>query len=320
MTHKERYRDFYDSLENPPLFLAPWYLDAVARYDWQVTLSHDKDRINGAMVFDYDKRFKKELLSLPFMPAVNVLMDINKAKSPANQRSEERKILETLFSKLPDYDRLNLKLGSHIIDWRPILWSQPRRSKIGQRKYNQTTRYTSTFSAHHTIDAVRAGYKSSLRSQIKKAKKYLTVSDAGNTEDFLQLIKSTYDRKNDEMTFEEEHFIRWYKAVEGRGVLRKWLAYKADDLVGGILCVEDHDCLYYLFGGVEERYKKYASQSLLMDSAIAYSLARGIKFDFEGSMNQGIDYFFMKFNPEIVPYYEISHTPNIFLRLYQSLK
>jgi predicted N-acyltransferase len=150
-------------------------------------------------------------------------------------------------------------------------------------------------------------YKSSLRRDISKGRAHLTVHESTDSSLFYHFIASSYIRKGLSPSFSEGVFKRIFEES-----LKKNIAYaivSKDEngaSVGGIFCVQDHDALYYLFGGIDSSFNTRGSQSLLMHTAILHAMEQKKDFDFEGSMNEGIDRFFMSFNPEIIPYHRIS--------------
>ena len=75
-----------------------------------------------------------------------------------------------------------------------------------------------------------------------------------------------------------------------------------------------------MFGGFDHTIKGNPSQGYLLHIAIGDALKKSNDFDFEGSMNKQIDYFFMSFNPSIIPYHVIESYSNIFSKIYFSIK
>ena len=80
-----------------------------------------------------------------------------------------------------------------------------------------------------------------------------------------------------------------------------------NDPLAASFLVWDNSSTYYIISGYNES-RKLGGSNLLMWESILYGSKKAPVFDFEGSMNQGIESFFRSFGGQQTPYFEISKT------------
>jgi lipid II:glycine glycyltransferase (peptidoglycan interpeptide bridge formation enzyme) len=120
------------------------------------------------------------------------------------------------------------------------------------------------------------------------------------------MYEKTYKRQNRE----PPHPFRMIETIVNKSIERKqgriYTAYTEDNaLQSAIFVINDSQTSYYLLGGNDYSLKNINSNAVLLWHAIRDALAEGRSFDFEGSMNEGIEHFFRSFGGEQTPYFRI---------------
>ena len=157
------------------------------------------------------------------------------------------------------------------------------------------------------------GLKESLRRNIKKAEKQLTIEESNSISNLYQLKA---ERKNIEpVNYSLDYLNKIIKAVNNNYIL-----YYAKDenqsIIAGVLVVYDNDKAYYLLGSVKESHKNSGALSLLLWKSIVKCKTLGIfHFNFEGSMLKPIERYFRSFGAEQYVYFEVEKINNPLLKL-----
>ena len=73
--------------------------------------------------------------------------------------------------------------------------------------------------------------------------------------------------------------------------------------------VYDEKVCYYLLGATDSEYRSSGAQSLVIWEGIKFAAEHSKRFDFEGSMIEGIENFFRQFNNQCCTYYEVRKQP-----------
>lgn len=287
--------------------MQPWYLDIVCDDSWEVSIIEKNGKIEAALAYVLvKKRMLTYIMSPPFTPAIGLYMKINPKQKRINRTSHNRKTILNLFNSLPKYDSLKIKLSPDIIDWRSLFWNG----------YNQTTYYSSRIDFSKTMEEIFSECNNSIRALNKKAFDTLVISETSDSERLYRLISLTFKRKNKYFELRKGEFYSLIFELEARDKLLALVAKDKNDIdVGCIVCIEDGDTIYYIFGGFDSNYKTLGSQTALLIEAIEISRKKMKHFDFEGSMVKSIDKFFMAFDPDVLPYSVVFHTPSYLLKM-----
>jgi lipid II:glycine glycyltransferase (peptidoglycan interpeptide bridge formation enzyme) len=85
-----------------------------------------------------------------------------------------------------------------------------------------------------------------------------------------------------------------------------YVAFGEGVALSAIFVVNDLASSYYLLGGSDYSIKNINANAVLLWHAAKDALDSGRDFDFEGSMNEGIEHFFRSFGAKQTPYFRIS--------------
>jgi hypothetical protein len=81
------------------------------------------------------------------------------------------------------------------------------------------------------------------------------------------------------------------------------------------LFVWDSQSCYYLFGAALPAHKNSGAMSLLMWEGIQLAAAKGLSFNFEGSMVESVERFFRSFGARQQPYLSVERHNSFFYKL-----
>jgi hypothetical protein len=118
----------------------------------------------------------------------------------------------------------------------------------------------------------------------------LTVDDAPPLSEVLPLLEETARHGGFALT---PGIPRWWRAVRDRDAGRAYVLRGpgAEPLCAAVM-VWDHRSAYYLLGGMRDAARRTNLNYLLVERMIRDALARGVDFDFEGSLLPGVEAFF----------------------------
>ena len=125
--------------------------------------------------------------------------------------------------------------------------------------------------------ATKAGYKTNVTDQFEKV---------------FGLIESELKGKFTGMT--DESLSRLESAIVSArrvGVLKVFEVISDEKVVGGVICLEKEDQLYYLKGAADSISKKNGAMYFAINASIEYAKWKKILFDFGGSRVEGVRKF-----------------------------
>jgi lipid II:glycine glycyltransferase (peptidoglycan interpeptide bridge formation enzyme) len=206
-------------------------------------------------------------------------------------------LLTELIAGIPRVAHFNAFCHYSLTNWLPFHWAG----------YQQTTRYTYVIEDLSDLDAVFAAFAHSKRKNIKKAEQAVTVREDMPPEDFYRHHEMTLRKQGDAIFYSLDLFRRIHEATYSRGVGKTWYAVGEDGAVqSAIFVIFDPNSAYYLISTIDQAYRNVGSATLLVRDAILYAASRTRRFDFEGSMVQGVEHSFRKFGAVQKPYLHIT--------------
>lgn len=314
MTNKEKYRKFCKTEKNIPIFSKDWWLDAVCgEKNWDVVLVEKDNKIVASMPYFTTKKI---LLKMIFMPKLTQSMGPF-IKYPKGQKYErklsyEKEIMTKIIEKLPKYDFFYQNFHYSITNWLPFYW----------KGFKQTTRYTYVIEDTRDLDKVFSNFRSNIKTDIKKAKKNITVNISNDLKNFYKINKMTFDRQKIKIPYTFDFLKNLHKKCFENDTEKIYFATDINDNIhSAIYVVWDNTTMYYLMSGGNPKYRNSGATSLLLWEAIQDASKMNLKFDFEGSMIEPIERVFRAFGAKQMPYFQITKAKNKFLYiLFQLLK
>ncbi len=296
-----------------PLHLQPWWLDAVCLPAvWDVALVTDgSGTVIGAMPWYKKIRWGLPVVQMP--PLTTYAGPWLRYPDEPNFKLQscyafEKKVCTELIQQLPKRAFFLQNFRPELDNWLPFYWEG----------FRQSTRYTYVFEDTKDLEAITAGMKNTLRSDLKKAAKlvvYQHENDAWKT--VLQLNALSFQRKNMRQPYSSNTFERLHNALAER---QQMACFLARDLVSGAV----HAALYLAFDGkqavvlltgIDTEHKASCAIYGLFLEAIKFCSERSLSLDFEGSMDAGIAHSFRAFGAKQQPYFQVWKAGNKFLEL-----
>lgn len=312
MTEKEKYRIWSNNQLELPIFMHDWWLDAASLpFKWDVVLIENKSEILATLPFVIRKKFGFTLIRTPFLtPFSNIWIQFPKDLSPQKKLSYEKEIIYQLINKLPSFSHLQIRLNPQINYSLPFVW----------KGFQSNIRYTNRLNDTTSIEKLYSFFKPSLKRNISKAQKIVSVSDTNDIKAFYSLFKMTFNRQNKKAPYTLNTLSQIDTACDKKNARKIILAKDEEgNIHAGIYLVWDNQYVYYLMGGSNPKFRNSQALSLLMWHAIQFASKQKKSFDFEGSMIEPVERFFRSFGAKPTPYFEISKSNSSLLKIYQFL-
>ena len=286
-------------LTDAPIFLQPWWLEAVAPGRWDYAVVMRGDEIVAAMPYTYKKWLGWTFIELSGKtPFLGPWMRPSTAKY-AKRLAEQKDLMGELTDSLPKLGSFSQAFHPGITNWLPFYW----------KGFQQTTRYTYRIEDTSDLDAVWKDTTESVRTDIKKARKQVSVEESGDFGALLELHKKTWRRQGSSFAHSDAEMLALHRACAERGSCSILLARGADGQIhAGAYFIWDKSAVYYYTSGADPVLRNSGAGALLVWHGIELASKLGLCFDFEGSMHEPIERFFRSFGGRQIPYFVISKT------------
>ena len=310
MSNKEVYLDFCQSGVVLPLYMQPWWLDAVCHKGiWDVCLSFDNaGSINGCLVY-YLVKLRgviPAIVNPDLTPHTGIWMVANKDFGKTklhNQYAYTKKVVSALVEQLPEVGLYHQKLHHSLNDWQPFFW----------KGYKGSTHYTYLLENIGDLNTIYDHFKGSVRTDIRKAEKSIRIEASEDITGFYRLCELSFGRQGLKPNFSKEAVLRLDKVLMERGLRDMYVAKDLDGAVhAAIYIVYSEDTAHYLIGGSDPDLRSSSSVTYLLWHAIQYASRRAAFFDFEGSMLPAVEYSFRNFGAVQKPFFRITKAKNVF--------
>tara|TARA_Y100000589_G_scaffold136859_1_gene130964 strand:+ start:75659 stop:76597 length:939 start_codon:yes stop_codon:yes gene_type:complete len=301
---KLKYQTLCKQNDNIPLFLQYNWVNTLYEH-WEISLYYKGDDCYAFMIFPIQKKKGFTLIHIPALsPFQGFFIHYPPGQKTHKRISFEHEVLQYFINDMPKYDWLRQKLPYDFKNFLPFYWND-------FTLYPKITYELNLIS--NSENELWQGLKESLRRNIKKAEKQLTIEESNSISNLYQLKA---ERKNIEpVNYSLDYLNKIIKAVNNNYIL-----YYAKDenqsIIAGVLVVYDNDKAYYLLGSVKESHKNSGALSLLLWKSIVKCKTLGIfHFNFEGSMLKPIERYFRSFGAEQYVYFEVEKINNPLLKL-----
>ena len=238
---------------------------------------------------------------------------------PPGQKEQKKKVFEQemiveLVQGLPPFGAFDICLLPHLENHLPF----------DRKNFSHKTRYTFRLEKQVSAETTFQEFSSSLRSQIRKAEKLVTISKSEDVQLLFKMSTCTFTRQGKKNPFSLRYLKQIYEACAQNNCGKILVASDQNKQVhAAIYIVWDTHCVYYLLGGGDEHFRSSGSYSLLLWKGIQWALKQNATFDFCGSMLPQVERFFRGFGGLQVPYFQItkfSPALKILLPVWKTLK
>ena len=307
------YRELCANEDLIPLFSKDWWLDSVVGVDeWDVALVLRDGKIIASMPYIIKNKFGLKFCTSPqFSQYLGPWIKPSQAKY-AKKLGQQKDVMIDLIEQLPRFDYFSQNWDYKLTNWLPFYW----------KGFQQTTNYTYVIDDMSSLDLVWSNLEEKIRTDIRKAKNRhnLIFLDNPSIEDFIQLNRKVYERKNIKTPHNEQTFINLDKACAKNHARKIFIAVDEDGRHhAGVYIVWNKNSAYYLMGGSDPELRTSGATSLCLWEAIKFASTVTKEFNFEGSMMEPVERFVRGFGGKQRLIFNVSKTPSLLLRIRSSL-
>lgn len=304
MSNKEAYIAFCASHPDVPLFLQPWWLDAVTKPDgkeWEVLLARDKNgEIEGVMPFVIGSKFGLRYAVTPQLTQYTGLWIVDKDGESVSERlSREKKLQNDIITQLETMKLafFDIKFPLSYTWWSPFYWAG----------YKQETHYTYRIESLKDVEQAFAGFDITKQNKIHKAEKAgITIDFEMSADELYDLQCAQLDERGSKDMLSRTLVRSVVEASRSRG---QGLIARAKDQEGNthaaVFVPWDQHCAYDLVTAIHPRFRSSGASTLMIREAMKEVADKTRAWDFEGSMIENVESSFRQFGGIPVPYYEI---------------
>jgi hypothetical protein len=285
-----------------PLHFQAWWLEAVSQNgSWNVAFFGEaQGQPQAALPWYETRRFGlKTIRPAPFTAYGGPIW----LPQPATQRPDrryafEQKALENLYGQLPRVWHFRQHWQPGYYNWLPLYW----------KKYRQETRYTYLLNPQNEA-ALWAGLKNTVRTDIRKAQEQVEIlSGPEHVETGYALYQQSAGRKGFDVGRLQDTFRMLHTELERRGHSTCLLARdrRNGEPQAALYLTHAAQRAGLLWSGLSAAHRHSCAGHLLLFEALRFAFARGIQtFDFEGSMDPGIEHLYRSFGGALTPYFSL---------------
>jgi hypothetical protein len=281
-----------------PLFSSPWWLDAAAPGRWGESIVQANGQTVARLAFAYrDYPLLGRVISLPPLTPYMGPEFYGLRRESERQVGEQNELMTALIDGLPPHSRFQQNFSPQAANWLPFYW----------RGFSQHTRYTYRLTDLSNLDAIWSRFESRARGAIRKAQQQVAVDAEATAAEVYRMLQLTYDRQGLGTKYSFSFFDRLASAACSRDQGRLFAARDArGHMHAGVFLVWDEHAAYYLVGGADPELRASGAVSYLIWEAIQWASKVAACFDFEGSMQPGIECFFRSFGAVQTPYFRVA--------------
>ena len=313
MDNKEKYQRFCEQQKEIPVFVKPWYLDAVCQHEnqvWDILLVEENDKIIASWPYCLKKKNGFEYSVLPPLTKFMGPYLIEEKRAP----KFAHKICAQLIEQLPKKALFQQNFHYNFTDWLPFFWAG----------FEQSTKYSYVLKdisdLDHTLQNISSNYRN---NKIRKAQQIVQTVSNRSIKDFYEVAMMPFQRQKLPLPFGFEFFKKYDQAMQYHNARHLLFAVDEKEQIHSVAyLLVDHDRVYFHLAGDHPDLRKSGAAVLLIWEAIKFTkneLGLNI-FDFEGSMIQPIERVRREFGAVQQPYFEIKKYNSLVFRFLEWIK
>ena len=308
MTDKELYKDICEAGEYyVPLFLQHWWMDTVCRGgQWEVALARDGDgRVTAAMPYHWRRKMGLTFIIEPQLtqysgPVYFYPGGISASRRLDFEKAAARQLIGQIEARRPAYILQNFSPA--VTNWLPFRWAG----------YSQTTRYTYRIEDISDPHRVFEGFDARERQhKIRRLEERTTVRFDMQSADFARLHTDYWQGKGQSDLLDADFIGHVCSAAIGRG--QGVIASLHDEegrLLAARFVVYDSRSAYSLMSAADLKLHRSGHNETLVWALLQHLAGKTAAYDFEGSMDEGVEYFYRSFGAVQTPFFAISKSRN----------
>ncbi|MBL7713584.1 MAG: GNAT family N-acetyltransferase [Chitinophagaceae bacterium] len=301
LTSKELYRSVAAQL---PVFFRPWWIEAVHQGHWDLALLRRQDEVLAVWPYTIERKALFTIVRNPLLtPYFGPLW--------LGPGAPEAGWAEQLRQQLPKAD---------FLQWSTLPGTQPSLPP-GVHRIEHRRKRTFYIDLQQATETIWSNIHPKRKNDIRKAQEELQLSTGFmDIAEFTRWHSASFSGKGKKYPYTAAFLQNLVEAAAGNHASR---AHTAKDRQGRIIAqvwtVYDHDTMYYLLSAAPEQAHRGAI-ALLIWEALQEARAMGLqRFDFEGSMDEGIAFYFRRFGGREIAYDDYSMTNSALWKLKQKI-
>lgn len=285
------------SEQNHSIFEQPWWLDATAPGQWDAVEIEEEGRVVARFPFVVRRRYGLRILGQPGLSQTLGPWIEHTSEAPAQRVAREQDLYNRLIKKLPRFDVFLQNFHTNVTNWTPFYW----------QGFRQTTNYSYVIDDLTNLDAVFKAMSGSLRNNIRRASKTITVMESDNVDEVLKMSEKTFSRQGLALPYDKEQLERVDEETKKHGLRKAFYGVDEDERIhSAAYIVGDTRRMYLLVTGADPQLQHNWSGALVHWECVRAASGITKVFDFEGSMIKPISEFYRKFGGEQSPYFAMS--------------
>ncbi len=278
-----------------------------------MTIVKDGDRVAGVWPYSIEQKVGVSLLRTPVLTPYlgpHVFYPANLKQSKYD--SYEHEILSALFDQMPQ-----------IKVW--FIAIQPELKQVGlfkQKGFDTQVRQTFIINLLNDEETLFSKLHEESRRNVRKSEEDIVITNEPELlSQLFNFQKATLDKKNVQVNFSLQYLERLFNACKEKGQAALWVA-KKDGIIQAIIWnLWDEQRAYYLMGAKNPEIRDNRAMTALIWHSIKHCKAIGKKtFDFEGSMDAGVERFFRCFGGKREIYLVLKKNKSLIWRSVQMVK
>jgi hypothetical protein len=296
MTNKERYIEWVGQQEYIPIYMMPWWMDAVcAGKMWDVLLAEDENgRILGAMPYLLRKRAQFRYIIMPQQTQIGGLWVTAEVTADKWKTAEVcRQIKEQLDGMHLAYYYQQYLPGSLCVD--------------AMRGLGFKTRERVTYRVDDLsdIEALVASFSKNKRRQLQKAQG-LRVARGMNPEDFYRFHRQCLQSRKRKISYTREFLLVLERKARRLGQCEILsICNEEGQPYAAAFLVWDKHYMYFLIPTYDPAFHDSGAGALLVLEAMKLAREKHVHFDFEGSLEKGTAEHYKQFGSTPVKYFSV---------------
>ena len=292
-------------LSTAPIFLQPWWLEAVAPGRWGYVATWRGDRPAALMPFvKKNDRFGQTWLTMPHLTQVLGPWLRPSCGKYVSDLGDQMQLMKELIEALPAYDYFLEQFHYSVSNGLPFYW----------KGFSLRVRYTYVLSDLGDLSEIWNNMDSERRTHIRKAEKIVRVVDNLGLDRFLDVQDLTFHRQGLAMPVSREEIRRLDAACEQHAARKIFFAVDDGGRVHAVsYVVWNAHSAYMLMGGGDPELRNSGAASLTLWESIKFAQTVSMVCDFEGSMIKGVESHFRSFGARQMPYLVVERDNRRFL-------
>jgi len=306
MTNKELYSEWAAKQEYVPIFMMPWWLDAVcAGKEWDVLLAKDEQgEVIGVMPYLLRKRAWCKYIVMPQQTQIGGIWVTPEITADRWKTAEVCRAIKEQMD--------NMGLAYYYQQYLPGSLCVDAMRALGFKTKERVTYRVQDLS---NLDVVIDGFSKNKKRQLQKALS-LHAEYTMDIEDFYRFHVQCLAARKRKISYSREFLLVLERKAKRLGQCAIISICNADgEPYAAAFLVWDKNYMYYLIPAYNPAFGDSGAGALLVLEAMKMAREKQVLFDFEGSMDRGTAKHYKQFGSIPVPYFAVEKYYRPFFRV-----